>query len=217
MASHSIPLADLHNGDRMSRDEFLWRWEQIPEIKRAELIDGMVYLSSPLSERHSDYEQLLNRWLSHYESEVPGLKILPNATWLLGDSSPQPDLALIRQAGTSRSSGKFREGPPELVVEICYSSLAYDLGPKLELYRRARVQEYLTILLEDKKAQWRSLNSDGRYQVLKPSSGFLKSLVFSGFWLDPGALFPPDRKRLLAGVDAGLPQASPITVRKERR
>ena len=48
MASHSISLVDLHHGDRMSRDEFLWRWEQIPEIKRAELIDGMVYLSSPL-------------------------------------------------------------------------------------------------------------------------------------------------------------------------
>ena len=45
MASHSISLVDLHNGDRMSRNEFLGRWEQIPEIKRAELIDGMVYLS----------------------------------------------------------------------------------------------------------------------------------------------------------------------------
>ncbi len=216
MASHSISLVDLHNGDRMSRDEFLWRWEQIPEIKRAELIDGVAYLGPPVSEQHSDYEQLLNRWLSHYESRVPGLKVLPNATWLLGDSSPQPDLALIRRTGTSRSSGKFREGPPELVVEICYSSLAYDLGPKLELYRRAGVQEYLTILLENNKVQWRVLNSDRRYQVLKPAGGFLKSRVFPGLWLDAGAMFPPDRKRLLAGVDAGL-QASPITVRKERR
>ena len=50
MASHSISLVDLHNGGQMSRDEFLWPWEQIPEIKRAELIDGMVYLSSPRSE-----------------------------------------------------------------------------------------------------------------------------------------------------------------------
>ena len=217
MASHSISLVDLHNGDRMSKDEFLWRWEQIPELKRAELIDGMVYLSSPLSERHSDYELLLCSWLLRYESRVPGLKILPNATWLLGDSSPQPDLALIRQTGTSRSSGKFREGPPELVVEICYSSLAYDLGPKLELYRRAGVREYLTILLEDNKAQWRALNSDARYQVLKPAGGYLKSRVFPGLWLDPVALFPPDRQRLLAGVDAGLLHASPVTVRKERR
>jgi Uma2 family endonuclease len=212
MASHSISLVDLHNGDRMSRDEFLWRWEQIPDIKRAELIDGVVYLSSPLSEWHSDYELLLCSWLLAFEDRVPGLKILPNATWLLGDSSPQPDLALIRQQGSSHSEGKFRQGPPELAVEISYSSLAYDLGPKLELYRRTGVQEYLTILLEDKKAQWRVLGSDGRYRLLKLSGGFLKSKIFPGLWLDPVALFPPDRKRLLAGVEAGsksIPAAQP--------
>jgi Uma2 family endonuclease len=209
MASYSIPLADLHNGDRMSREEFLWRWEQLPELKKAELIDGVVYLSSPLSELHSRYELLLCVWLNHYENRVPGLDILPNATWLLGDSSPQPDLALIRQDGASHSEGKFRQGPPELAVEICYSSQAYDLGPKLELYRRAGVQEYLTILLEDKKAQWRVLN-EGRYQLMEATpDGMLKSRIFPGLWLDTGALFPPDRKRLLAGVEAGL---SPVTL-----
>jgi Uma2 family endonuclease len=204
MASHSISLVDLNNGDRMSRDEFLWRWEQIPDIKRAELIEGVVYLGSPLSELHSRYEQLMNRWLSLYEDQVAGLAILPNATWLLGESSPQPDLTLIRETGSSHTEGKFRQGPPELVVEVSYSSRAYDLGPKLELYRRTGVQEYLTILLEDKKAQWRVLGRDGRYRLLTPSSGFLKSKIFSGLWLDTGALFPPDRKRLLAGVEAGL-------------
>ena len=203
MASQSTPLVELHSGDRMSRDEFLWRWEQLPDLKRAELIDGVVYLSSPLSEIHSDYEQLVNRWLSHYEENVPGLKILPNATWLLDASSPQPDLALLRIDGTSHSAGKYRQGPPELVVEICYSSRAYDLGPKLELYRRNGVQEYLTVLLEDKKVQWRILR-EGQYELLKPSpDGILKSEIFPGLWLDTQALFPPDRKRLLAALDAG--------------
>ena len=202
MATHSSPLVDLRNGDRMSRDEFLWRWEQLPDLKFAELIEGVVYLSSPLSEPHSRYEQLLNRWLSRYEDDSPGVAILPNATWLLGDSSPQPDLALIRETGGSHSAGKFRQGPPELVVEICYSSLSYDLGPKLELYRRNGVQEYLAVLLEDQKVQWRAL-TDGRYDLLEPSGPFLKSRVFPGLWLDTSALFPPDRKRLLAGIDEG--------------
>ncbi len=205
MASHFTPLqVDLNNGDRMSRDEFLWRWEQIPELKFAELIYGVVYLSSPLSKLHSSYDQLMNRWLSHYEDRFDGLAILPSATWLLGDSSPQPDLVLIRESGgTSEDAGKYRQGPPELAIEVSYSNRSYDLGPKLDLYRRNGVQEYITVLVEEQKVQWRVLN-EGHYQLLETEGGFLKSRIFPGLWLDPAALFPPDRKRLLAGVDAGL-------------
>lgn len=197
------PRIDLHSGDRMSRDEFLRRWERIPEIKRAELIDGVVYLASPVSELHSDYEQLFNRWLSHYQERTEGLKVMPAATFLLAGSSPQPDLALIRLSGSSRSGKKFREGPPELVVEIAYSSLAYDLGPKLELYRRGGVAEYITVLLEEKKVQWRVLENR-RYHALRPSGGYLKSRAYPGLWLDPKAVFPPRIRELLASVEAGL-------------
>ena len=205
MASHFTPLqVDLNNGDRMSRDEFLWRWEQIPELKFAELIDGVVYLSSPLSTLHSTYDVMLIRWLTQFEENVSGVLVLASATWLLGDSSPQPDVALIRRSrGTSHSEGKYRQGPPELAVEVSYSSRSYDLGPKLDLYRRNGVQEYITVLVEEQKVQWRVLN-EGHYQLLEPEDGFLKSRVFPGLWLDSAALFPPDRKRLLAGVDAGL-------------
>lgn len=197
MASATTPLVALHEGDRMSREEFLWRWEQLPDLKFAELIDGVVYLSSPLSESHSDYEGLIFEWLLTYRNHVPGVKILSNATWLLGASSPQPDLALVKLKGTSRSSGKYREGPPELAIEIVDSSRARDLGPKLELYRRHGVQEYLAVLVRDKKLQWRALEPDGRYKLLKPARGILKSRVFPGLDLDTTALFPPDRKRLL--------------------
>lgn len=194
---------DLHSGDRMSRDEFLRRWERIPDIKRAELIDGVVYLASPVSELHSDYEQLFNLWLSHYQERTEGLKVMPAATMLIAGSSPQPDLALIRLAGSSRSGRKFREGPPELVVEITYSSLAYDLGSKLELYRRAGVAEYITVLLEERKVQWRVLEN-GRYHGLRLSGGYLKSRIFPGLWLDPKAVFPPGIAGLRASVEAGL-------------
>ncbi len=205
MASHFTPLqVDLNNGDRMSRDEFLWRWEQIPELKFAELIDGVVYLSSPLSTLHSSYDVFMTRWLMRYEERFDGLSILTSATWLLGDSSPQPDVVLIRESGgTSQDAGKYRQGPPELAIEVSSSSRSYDLGPKLDLYRRNGVQEYVTVLVEEQKVQWRVLN-EGHYQLLEPVDGFLKSRIFPGLWLDPHALFPPDRKRLLAGVDAGL-------------
>lgn len=203
MASVSTSLVELRNGDRMSRDEFLRRWEQLPQLKRAELIDGVVYLSSPVSELRCDYEALLFEWLLQYKRSVHGLKILPNATWLLGQGSPQPDLALIRSEGLSRRAGLYRTGPPELAIEICYSSRSYDLGPKLELYRREGVPEYLAVLLEDKRVEWRVLDGAG-YYVLSISDGYLKSRTFPGLWLDQSALFPPDIRRLLAGVDEGL-------------
>ena len=210
MASQFTPLQiDLNNGDRMSREEFLWRWEQIPELKFAELIDGVVYLSSPLSILHSTYDVLLIRWLTHFEEKVSGVAVLASATWLLGDSSPQPDVAMIRLAGgTSHSEGKYRQGPPELAIEVSYSSRSYDLGPKLDLYRRNGVQEYITVLVEEQKVQWRVLN-EGHYQLLEPEGGFLKSRIFPGLWLDPAALFPPDRTRLLAGAAAGLANEAP--------
>ncbi len=54
-----LQQVELHNGDRMSRAEFLRRWEQIPELKQAELIKGVVYLASPVSTAHGSYKILL--------------------------------------------------------------------------------------------------------------------------------------------------------------
>ena len=49
---------ELHDGDRLSRDGFMRRWEQIPELKQAELIQGVVYLASPVSLAHGSYDAI---------------------------------------------------------------------------------------------------------------------------------------------------------------
>jgi uncharacterized protein YktB (UPF0637 family) len=38
----------LEAGDRLSRDEFERRYERMPHLKKAELIEGIVYLPSPV-------------------------------------------------------------------------------------------------------------------------------------------------------------------------
>jgi Uma2 family endonuclease len=43
---------ELHNGDRMTREEFHRIYEQTPEGFHAELIGGIVYVASPLKCRH---------------------------------------------------------------------------------------------------------------------------------------------------------------------
>jgi len=81
--------------------------------------------------------------------------------------------------------GNRATGAPELIVEISGSSLSRDLGVKLDLYRRAGVREYLTVLLETRQVTWWQL-SRGRYRELR-------SRVFPGLWLDAATLWSPKR------------------------
>ena len=71
--------------------------------------------------------------------------------------SPQPDVHLRISSGlggTSKEKGKYLEGAPELIVEVCLSSTSYDLYEKLDLYRTAGVKEYLTVLVHDQEVRF---------------------------------------------------------------
>jgi Putative restriction endonuclease len=206
-----IPSADmtflLSPGDRMGLEEFLNRWEQSPELKFAELIDGVVYMPSPLSIGHSGWDGLVHSVLGYYALRSAVAKTFPNATWLLRGSAPQPDLALSLK---TEYGGKMATGPrelasglPELVVEVCRSSRSYDLGPKLALYERAGVPEYLAILIEEERFEWRILEQ-GRYRIMEASDGIFRSRILPGLWIDEPAFWREDESRLLAVVDQGL-------------
>src|SRR5437773_1096358 len=44
----------LEQGDRLSREEFERRYERMPQLKKAELIEGTVFMASPLpAEKHA--------------------------------------------------------------------------------------------------------------------------------------------------------------------
>jgi Uma2 family endonuclease len=47
-------IPPLENGDRLHADEFERRWEAMPDLKRAELIDGTVYIAHPTQHRLID-------------------------------------------------------------------------------------------------------------------------------------------------------------------
>jgi Uma2 family endonuclease len=197
----------------MNRQDFLARWEADPTLKKAELIEGVVYLPSPVSLPHGRYDSLIQFWLGQYCLHTPGCDVLTNTTWMLLDSSPQPDVAmrLLPESGgrsTDSESGEYPVGPPELVVEVCRSSRSYDLGPKLALYQKAQVPEYVAVLIEEQRVEWRTLKGN-RYQLLAADGdGFLKSDIFPGLWLDPKALFAKDRNALAAAVELGLQSRS---------
>jgi putative restriction endonuclease len=179
----------------------------LPHIKHAELIRGIVYMPSPLSFNHSRSDSLAALWLGYYAAKTPGCQAGSNGTWLMLEDSPQPDvyLRIVDECGgQSGVKGKYPEGASELIVETCVSRTAYDLGPKLDLYREAGVQEYITVLLEESKLQWRRLASGVYVMLDTPSDGIVRSTVFPGLWLNPAALLAGDGQRILEVADAGI-------------
>ena len=84
MATVEQKVPPLVAGDYLSRDEFLRRWEAMPQLKRAELIQGVVYMPSPVSFDHGDSDLHVSTWLGNYEAATPGCRGSSSATWLMG-------------------------------------------------------------------------------------------------------------------------------------
>ena len=212
-ASSCNTVPPLENGDVLTRAEFERRYEAMPHLKKAELIEGVVYVPSPVRHRYHGHQHThLIAWLAHYEAGAPGVEASDNSTVRLDlDNEPQPDgLLFIDPAcgGQARiDADDYIEGAPELVAEVASSSASYDLHAKLRVYRRNGVREYLVWRVLDHEVDWFVLRA-GQYERLPvDAEGLLRSEVFPGLWLDPAALLRGDLATVLAIVQRGL--ASP--------
>ena len=200
----------LENGDRLTRVEFERRYEAMPDVKKAELIDGVVYVGSPVRfGKHGQPHARLLTWLGTYAALTRGVGLGDNATVRLdADTEPQPD-ALLRiepeAGGTSWiSDDDYVAGAPELVAEIAASSASYDLHDKMDACRRAGVKEYLVWRVDDEQIDWFALR-DGAYVRLTPDeSGVVSSQVFPGLRLALSALLAGDVARVVAALQEGL-------------
>src|SRR6266540_785549 len=203
----------LEPGDRLSRDEFEWRYERMLQVKKAELIEGIVYLPSPVrAEKHAEPHSHLAGWLVFYVSETPGVRFFDNSTVRLDlDNEPQPDLVLLKspaKGGQARiSQDDYIEGAPELVAEIVASSSAYDLHQKKGAYRRNGVREYVAWVTGESRLVWWELREGEYHELTADDDGLLKSRVFPGLWLDTAALLRGDLKAALASLRRGLESA----------
>ncbi len=195
----------LNAGDHLTRDEFERRWDMHPEIKKAELIDGVVYLEMVVSARHGEPHGMMSVWLGLYAAARPELQMLPDTTVRFeGENDVQPDLLLRRRdGGTSLiSHDRCVEGPPELVIEVAASSAAYDMFIKKDVYRRNGVQEYLVWQEWEKRVDWWELR-DGKYVDLpRDDSGSIESRVFPGLRLNVPKLLEGDMQAVLAELQA---------------
>jgi Uma2 family endonuclease len=200
----------LESGDRLTRTEFVRRYHQHPEIKKAELIDGVVYVASPVRyNQHGKPHLLLITWLGVYIAGTPGVDGGDNSTIILdNENEHQPD-ALLRldpkHGGQSYvTEDDYIDGPPDLAVEVSASSAAYDLHDKKRAYARNGVREYLAAQVYEKRVDWWQL-VDGVYEPLEADEqGIIRSALFPGLWLDTLALWQGDAAALLATLQQGL-------------
>jgi len=207
MLSPVVRPPGLVTGERLTVEEFLRGWEELPELKRAELIDGVVYVPSPLSLDHGSLDTRIVLWLAYYAQATPGCKAGSNSTWLMLGSAPQPDVylrILPSHGGQSRNERQFGAGAPELAVEICVTSTEIDFGPKLALYQRAGVREYITVEQFGQRMIWRVLENGAYVAQMLPPDGIVQSRVFPGLWLDVAAFWADDGAKMLAVLNAGL-------------
>jgi Uma2 family endonuclease len=181
----------------------------MPHLKKAELVEGMVYMPSPVrTEEHAAPLANLITWLGFYGSFTVGVQIGDNGTVRLDqDNEPQPDAflrILPERGGQSRTVDGYVEGAPELVAEVSASSTSYDLHDKLNAYRRNGVREYVVWRVWEQAIDWFVL-CEGRFDKLPlNASGLYQSQVFPGLWLDPTALRTGDMQRVLQVVQLGV-------------
>jgi Uma2 family endonuclease len=203
-------IPPLENGDRLTRAEFERRYQAMPGVKKAELIEGVVYMPSPVRYKgHSRPHGHLMAWIVHYEAYTPGVTSGDNGTTRLDlDNEPQPDSLLFVQpecGGRSRiSDDDYVEGAPELVGEVAASSVSYDLGAKFTVYRRNGVLEYVVWRVLDRAIDWFVLRNDRFEPILPEPDGILRSTVFPGLWLDPAALLRGDLPAAFDALQKGL-------------
>lgn len=204
------PHPPLQNGDRLTAGEFLRRFSTMPDVKKAELIDGIVYKASPVrAQQHGIPDSLLQGWLVYYSAHTPGTQVAGNSTVRFdADNVPQPDALLMIEAdkgGQARiGADGYIHGAPELVVEIAASSAALDLHGKRDAYRRAGVKEYLVWRPTEKVVDWFVLEDESYVPLQPDTAGLLTSRCFPGLVLDVTALLQGDTATVLARLGKSL-------------
>lgn len=216
-------LPPLQNGDHLSREEFRRRYEAMPWLKKAELIEGVVYLpsdisskegsslASPVSNRYHGVPHFkLIGWLAFYQAFTLGTEGGDNSSLrlALGDNEPQPDAflrILAEHVGQSKTSEDgYVVGAPELIGEIAASSVSYDLHSKLRAYQRNGVLEYVVWRVYDEEIDWYVLK-EGRFdKLLADADGIYRSRVFPGLWLNPIALVAGNTAEVIGVLQRGI-------------
>ncbi|MDY7002918.1 MAG: Uma2 family endonuclease [Cyanobacteriota bacterium] len=207
MLETNIKTLPLENGDRLTRPEFERRYAIMSDVKKAELIEGVVYMSSPVRITHGTPHAHIMGWLFLYSIATPGVTLADNTTVRLdADNEVQPDALLRIETGGNSiiSTDGYIEGAPEFIAEVASSSASYDLGEKLKVYRRNQVQEYLVWQVYEQKIDWFRWRGGKYINLPIDAEGMIKSEIFPGLWLSVSGLISGNLLEVQSGLQKGL-------------
>lgn len=206
-------IPPLEPGDHLTRDEFERRFDATPGLKKAELIEGVVYMPPAVrAEAHGGPHADIVGCLVYYRAMTAGVKVYDNSSIRLDlDNEPQPDAAMLIAPDfggqVKISDDDYVEGAPELVVEVSSSSVSIDLNAKLRVYRRNGVREYIVWRVLDRMIDQFVLR-EGRFDAIPASAaGILRSVLFPGVWLDTAALIRGDIAAVFGLLQQGMQSA----------
>jgi hypothetical protein len=208
-ASPRVP--PLRNGDHLNAEEFERRYDAMPGLKKAELINGVVYVPPDADfENYGGPRFDLIGWLGVYQAWTPGVRGADNTTLRLPfDNRPQPDGCLIIEpshGGQVSIQDGYISGGPELVAEVAGIEDIIRFHKKLDLYSRNGVCEYIVWQAFCEQLNWFVfVRRRGKFRILPlGDDGIYRSEVLPGLWLDPVALMNRDLLRVFEVVQQGV-------------
>lgn len=136
---------------RWTREEFcrLYQSGFFGPEDRVELIEGELVLMTPPGPQHTDPIKYGTKTLVQLYGQTHDIAVqLPLDLGQINE--PQPDFALIPVNTVPRGQIATRA---DLIIEVSYSSLAFDKKEKLALYARSRIPEYWVLDTMNRKAE----------------------------------------------------------------
>lgn len=112
----------------------------LTEDDRVELLDGEIYVMSPIGPLHVGIVNKLNRLLTRQVGDA-GIISIQNPIRLSDYSEPQPDIAVLNPRDDFYTNALAAPDDVLLVIEIADNSLDYDRDEKLPRYARAHISE----------------------------------------------------------------------------
>jgi len=186
--------------------EFL---ETIREDQKADLIDGVIHMTSPENTGHNDLVSWFDRLLGGFVEELDLGKVTVNrVAYRLGErQGPEPDIAFVRADRLKIVKYGFIAGPPDLAIEIVSpESVIRDYEMKRRQYEEGGVQEYL-IFDPIEEASLFLCRIGDRFVEAKPKDHVFRSSVVPGFYVDPRWLWRRPLPRTRPILDAMLESA----------
>lgn len=170
-------------------DQFL-QW--LPPGVQADLIDGEIFMHSPVNLRHANLLNFVDRLMAAY-IEAKGLGRLYREVVAVKLSLRQvylPDLAFFTNEQLALLRPTHAPIAPTLVVEALSPETAdRDLGPKFAAYEAYGVQEYW--ILDPEEQLHRFYRREGEMLVEQASGAeVIQAQTVPGFWLKRSWLDP---------------------------